>query len=99
MSPATSTTLIKDKSHTPARIEIKEVESPNVQAKQAIEVLDSGSGGMVAAAHLTRILRDANENLSVIFFGDTVNLPHGKKNTGNGCSPVRCDQSSNDLKE
>jgi hypothetical protein len=34
---------------------------------------------MVAAAHLTRILRDARENLSVIFFGDTANLRYGKK--------------------
>ena len=42
-------------------------------------MFDSGSGGMVAAAHLTRILRDANENLSVIFFGDTVNLPYETK--------------------
>jgi hypothetical protein len=61
MAPATSTTMNKDKSYTPARIEIEEVESPTVQAKQAIGVFDSGSGGMVAAAHLTRILRDAKE--------------------------------------
>jgi glutamate racemase len=71
--------MIEDKSDTPARIEIQEVESPTVQAKQAIGVFDSGSGGMVAAAYLTRILRDAKENLSVIFFGDTANLPYGKK--------------------
>jgi glutamate racemase len=71
--------MIEDKSDTPTRIEIQEVESPTVQAKQAIGVFDSGSGGMVAAAHLTRILRDAKENLSVIFFGDTANLPYGKK--------------------
>jgi len=96
MAPATSTTMIKNKSHTPARIEIKEVESPSVQAKQAIGVFDSGSGGMVAAAHLTRILGDANENLSVIFFGDTANLTYGKKKTRTGCSPVRCDHQSFD---
>jgi glutamate racemase len=79
MVPAESTTMIEDKSDTPVRIEIQEVESPTVQAKQAIGVFDSGSGGMVAAAYLTRILRDAKENLSVIFFGDTANLPYGKK--------------------
>ena len=79
MGPAESTTMIEDKSDTPARIEIQEVESPTVQAKQAIGVFDSGSGGMVAAAYLTRILRDSKENLSVIFFGDTANLPYGKK--------------------
>jgi len=59
--------------------EIQEVERPTVQAKQAIGVFDSGSGGMVAAAYLARMLHDANENLSVIFFGDTANLPYGKK--------------------
>lgn len=79
MAPTESTTMIEDKSDTPVRIEIQEVESPTVQAKQAIGVFDSGSGGMVAAAYLTRILRDAKENLSVIFFGDTANLPYGKK--------------------
>ena len=71
--------MIEGKSDTPARIAIQEVESPTVQAKQAIGVFDSGSGGMVAAAYLTRILRDAKENTSVIFFGDTANLPYGKK--------------------
>jgi hypothetical protein len=71
--------MIEDKSDTPARIEIQEVESPTVQAKQAIGVFDSGSGGRVAAAYLTRILRGAKENISVIFFGDTANLPYGKK--------------------
>jgi len=79
MAPAESPTIIGDKSDAPARIEIQEVESPTVQAKQAIGVFDSGSGGMVAAAYLTRILRDSKENLSVIFFGDTANLPYGKK--------------------
>ena len=60
-------------------VKIEHVERPNVQARQAIGVFNSGSGGMVAAAYLSRILRDADENLSVIFFGDTANLPYGKK--------------------
>jgi glutamate racemase len=62
-----------------AQIEIHKVKRPTVQARQAIGVFDSGSGGMVAAAYLSRILRDAGENLSVVFFGDTANLPYGKK--------------------
>ena len=52
---------------------------PTVQARQAIGVFDSGSGGMVAAAYLTRMLRDAGQDVSVLFFGDTANLPYGKK--------------------
>jgi len=34
MAPAESTIMVKNKSDTPARIEIQEVESPAVQAKQ-----------------------------------------------------------------
>ncbi|HSD18157.1 MAG TPA: hypothetical protein VLC71_12980 [Thermomonas sp.] len=34
---------------------------------------------MVAAAYLSRILRDSGEKLSVVFFGDTANLPYGQK--------------------
>jgi len=34
---------------------------------------------MVTASYLSRILRDAGENVSVVFFGDTANLPYGKK--------------------
>ena len=59
--------------------EMQEADRPAVQARQAIGVFDSGSGGMVAAAYLSRILRDAGEKLSVVFFGDTANLPYGKK--------------------
>ncbi len=61
------------------RLEIQEVEVPTAQARQAIGVFDSGSGGMVAAAYLTRMLRDAGQDVSVLFFGDTANLPYGKK--------------------
>jgi hypothetical protein len=43
----------EDKVGTSARVEIQKVESPTVQAKQAIGVFDSGSGGMLAAAYLT----------------------------------------------
>jgi len=60
-------------------MEIQNVERPTVQPNQAIGVFDSGSGGIVAAAYLARILRDAGENRSVIFFGDTANLPYGEK--------------------
>ena len=63
----------------PPAIKVHQVERPAVQARQAIGVFDSGSGGMVAAAYLSRILRDAGENISVVFFGDTANLPYGKK--------------------
>jgi hypothetical protein len=51
MVPATSTSMRKDESATSVRVEIEEVECPTVQARQAIGVFDSGSGGMVAAAH------------------------------------------------
>jgi len=79
MAPGESTKTVAEKRETPARLEIQEVESPPIQARQAIGVFDSGSGGMVAATYVTRILRDAKENLSVVFFGDTANLPYGKK--------------------
>lgn len=61
------------------RLDIQEVEAPSVQAKQAIGVFDSGSGGMVTAACLTRMLHDAGQAVNVVFFGDTANLPYGKK--------------------
>ena len=79
MVTAESFASSEGKSGAAARVEILEVESPTVQARQAIGVFDSGSGGMVAAAYLSRILRDADADLSVIFFGDTANLPYGKK--------------------
>src|SRR5262245_2794631 len=59
---------------------IDKVDRPTVRARQAIGVFDSGSGGMVTACYLSRILRDAGKNVSVVlFFGDTANLPYGKK--------------------
>jgi glutamate racemase len=33
----------------------------------------------VTAAYQTRMLRDAGQDVSVLFFGDTANLPYGKK--------------------
>jgi glutamate racemase len=50
-----------------------------VNAKQAIGVFDSGSGGMVTAAFLWRMLNDAGLKASTVFFGDTKNLPYGKR--------------------
>jgi glutamate racemase len=79
MSTPTAQQPGQEKDCQATRIEILEVEIPAVQAKQAIGVFDSGSGGMVAAAYLTRMLRDSGHDLSVIFFGDTANLPYGKK--------------------
>lgn len=67
---------------TPApqpQVQIHKVEHPTIQARQAIGVFDSGSGGMVAASYVSRIVRDAGENISIVFFGDTANLPYGKK--------------------
>jgi len=61
------------------QLKIDKVDRPTVRARQAIGVFDSGSGGMVTACYLSRILRDAGENVSVLFFGDTANLPYGKK--------------------
>lgn len=55
-------------------------ESPNILAKRAIGVFDSGSGGMVTAAWLLKMLADADlHDISVVFFGDTANLPYGTK--------------------
>jgi len=54
----------------PARPAIREIDIATVRARQAIGVFDLGSGGMVAAEYLSRILRDSGEKLSVIF-GDT----------------------------
>jgi glutamate racemase len=43
-------------------------------------VFDSGSGGMVTAAWLLKMLADAGlDGVSVVFFGDTANLPYGTK--------------------
>jgi glutamate racemase len=74
-----SSAPVESKQEAGPRVEVLEVESPTILARQAIGVFDSGSGGMVAAAYLSRILRDAGEKLSVVFFGDTANLPYGKK--------------------
>jgi glutamate racemase len=79
MATVESSAPTKGKPDSGARVEVLEVENPTVLARQAIGVFDSGSGGMVAAAYLSRILRDAGEKLSVVFFGDTANLPYGKK--------------------
>lgn len=79
MVTAGSAATVEATSGARARVEIREVEAPTIQARQAIGVFDSGSGGMVTAAYLSRILRDAGENLDVVFFGDTANLPYGKK--------------------
>jgi len=56
------------------------VRSIQILAKQAIGVFDSGSGGMVTASWLLKMLRDAGlDGVSVVFFGDTANLPYGTK--------------------
>ncbi|MDQ6436370.1 hypothetical protein RB623_20140 [Mesorhizobium sp. LHD-90] len=55
-------------------------EPPTIVAKRAIGVFDSGSGGMVTAAWLLKMLADADlSDISVVFFGDTANLPYGTK--------------------
>jgi glutamate racemase len=72
-----------------AQVEIHNIECPTVQARQAIGGFDSGSGGMVASAFLSRILRDSGEKLSVVFFGDTANLPYGKKTQQVASYPTR----------
>src|SRR5687768_17484484 len=58
-----------------SQLDIREIEAPRVQARQAIGVFDSGSGGMVTASHLAGMRHD----VAVVFFGDTANLPYGKK--------------------
>jgi glutamate racemase len=55
-------------------------ETIQILARQAIGVFDSGSGGMVTAAWLVKLLKDARlDSISVVFFGDTANLPYGTK--------------------
>ena len=55
-------------------------ETVRIPGKQAIGVFDSGSGGLVTAAWLLKMLSDAGlDDISVVFFGDTVNLPYGTK--------------------
>src|SRR5882672_494298 len=59
---------------------VDRAETVQILAKQAIGVFDSGSGGMVTASWLLKMLRDAGlDGLSVVFFGDTANLPYGTK--------------------
>jgi glutamate racemase len=52
-------------------------------ASQAIGVFDSGSGGMVTAAYVARMLPDTGTAASVVFFGDTEHLPYGKRTQQN----------------
>lgn len=58
---------------------LKESDTLPVSARQAIGVFDSGSGGMVTAAFLWRMLNDVGLQASTVFFGDTKNLPYGKR--------------------
>ena len=58
---------------------LNEIDTLPVKANQAIGVFDSGSGGMVTAGFLWRMLSDVGLPASTVFFGDTKNLPYGKR--------------------
>jgi glutamate racemase len=44
-----------------------------------IGIFDSGSGGMVTAGFVARMLEEADLLASTVFFGDTKHLPYGKR--------------------
>lgn len=50
-----------------------------VSSGLGIGVFDSGSGGMVTAGFLARMVSEANLPASTVFFGDTKHLPYGKR--------------------
>ncbi|QJR12127.1 Glutamate racemase [Usitatibacter rugosus] len=62
---------------------MKQAGSVPARWDQAIGVFDSGSGGMVAASYLARMLKDSGIAAGTYFFGDTANLPYGKRTQEN----------------
>jgi glutamate racemase len=44
-----------------------------------IGVFDSGSGGMVTAGYVARMLDETGIDAATVFFGDTANLPYGTR--------------------
>jgi glutamate racemase len=44
-----------------------------------IGVFDSGSGGMVTAGYVARMLDETGIDAAAVFFGDTANLPYGTR--------------------
>ncbi len=46
---------------------------------QAIGIFDSGSGGMVTAGFVARMVAEAGLPVATLFFGDTKNLPYGTR--------------------
>src|SRR5262245_6313230 len=55
------------------------VETSPLGPNSAIGVFDSGSGGMVTAAFVVRMVEDMTLPVAVTFFGDTANLPYGTR--------------------
>lgn len=51
----------------------------SIAAGQAIGVFDSGSGGMVTAGFVARMIAEAGFPVATLFFGDTANLPYGTR--------------------
>ncbi len=56
---------------------IATVERLSVAPGLGIGIFDSGSGGMVAAGFVSRMLEEADLPASTVFFGDTAHLPYG----------------------
>ena len=66
-----------------SEFQMHDVDELPLTANQAIGVFDSGSGGMVTAAFIARMLPDTGAAASVVFFGDTEHLPYGKRTQQN----------------
>lgn len=62
---------------------IKQVERLPVAPGGGIGVFDSGSGGMVTAGFVARMLDETGLDAATVFFGDTANLPYGTRSQEN----------------
>jgi glutamate racemase len=58
---------------------IDELDELPVAPHLGIGVFDSGSGGMVTASYVARMLEEADLPASTVFFGDTKHLPYGTR--------------------
>lgn len=56
---------------------IETIERLPVAQRMGIGIFDSGSGGMVTAGFVGRMLEEADLPASTVFFGDTAHLPYG----------------------
>lgn len=62
---------------------LAQIDSLPVAPGDGIGIFDSGSGGMVTAGFVARMLEENGLPASAIFFGDTANLPYGTRKQEN----------------